>query len=92
MINYLNNTYRLPDNSIRPGETPSDGLMVTRKVKKDDTKVGVPFKPGSKVAYQVYTVTDVDEDGNISIPKASGDGYVVVLGKAFYLTDGGDAL
>ncbi len=92
MINYLNNTYRLPDNSIRPGETPSDGLMVTRKVKSGDTKVGVPFKPGSKVAYQVYTVTDVDEDGNITIPSVSGDGYVVVLGKAFYLTDGGDAL
>ena len=55
----LHETYRLVDESIRPGNSGSDLLAVVRPITTGvATTVTVPFKPGSKV----YAVPLVEYD------------------------------
>jgi hypothetical protein len=95
ILNYLYNTFRLPDNSIRPGETPTDGLLSTHRVEGDQAsvKIKTPYKHGTKAAYVVFNLVDVDADGEIDVVTTGIDNpYVIVMAKAMNLQDGGDML
>jgi len=93
-LNYLYNTFRLPDNSIRPGETPTDGMMSVHKAPKAaSTKIKVPYKAGSRVAYVVLDMVTVDSNQEITVNTNSANNpYVMVIAKSMNLQDGVDAL
>lgn len=94
--NFLYNTFRLADNSIRPGETPTDALMSVHKATGDQAsvKVKTAYKPGSKVAYLPFKIVEVDANGEIDVVTTgiTGTAYVVALGKVMNLYQDGDCL
>jgi hypothetical protein len=95
LLNYLYNTFRLPDNSIRPGETPTDGLLSVHKVEGDEAsvKITTPYQPGTKVAYTVFTIVEVDADGQVDVATTGvAEPYVMLMAKAMNLQSGGDML
>lgn len=94
-LNYLYNTFRLPDNSIRPGETPTDALLSVHRATGDQAsyKIKTPYKAGSKVAYAVFEMVNVDANQEIDVVTTDVTApYVMVIAKAMNLQDGGDML
>lgn len=90
------NRYRIPNEMIRPGASPSDLVVELKRTKLDGGTVDVSpdSKNGSLVGYNVYKVATV-EDGVVTIDPAvaSGTDEVIVelLYKAQNLQDGADA-
>lgn len=76
----LHETYRLVDESIRPGNSSSDILAVLRPIGSVATDVSVPFKPGSKVYYVKLTEANVTE-------MAAVNGQVPLTGQVEDLSD-----
>lgn len=95
-MNLLDNTYRLVDENIRPGNTPTDALIVTRKVTGAlaSEKVKVPFVPGTQVAYAVMNIVEVDADNEITVVTTGSTepAYIEIFGKSINLQISGDAL
>lgn len=96
MQNTMNNVFRVVDENIRPGNTPTDLLIQTAKVTGNQAseKIKVPFQVGTKLAYVVMNVVTVDSDNEITVVTtgSTAPGYVQIMGKSMNLMVTGDAL
>jgi hypothetical protein len=90
----LLNVFRLVDETIRPGNSPSDLLMKAEQVVAiaGDNTISVPFKEGTEVAYMVLPTTTVNVDGQITaVSSFAGDAVVLAFAKSMNLTVGGSS-
>ena len=90
----LENTFAIRDANIRPGGSPTDGLLTIKDVSLiiGDTAIQTPYKEGSEVAYMAFNKGTIDSDGKLVITSTEAlDALVLILGRDMNQTVGGKA-
>lgn len=90
----FSNTFRVRDENIRPGGSPTDALMSVQEMNLviGDNELVTPYKEGSEVAYTVFKKGTIEADGKLTIAATEASNAIIfVLGRDMNMTIGGKA-